>query len=183
MNSIQQYYHSIIRQNFLEKFNCQNSKDIGKFQNLIISGTIKKKFSKQKLNIFSTIYAMELISGKKPVLTKSKKSISGFQLKQDTLLGFKNTLRQKLMYFFLYRFSTAALPRYREFQGFDLKSSKQFKYYSLGLNNIWMFAEIDSQYDLFRSPIGFNLLFNSNIKNKSEILFLLRHFQIPANQN
>ncbi len=174
------YYNSIIRQHFLEKFISSTSKSahVGNFLRVLLSGSFQRK-PKYLLYLYSNLYGIELLSQQRPLLTKAKKSIAGFSLKQNSINGFKSTLRKDYMYLFLYRYSHIALPRLKDFIGHShsLISGASL---NVGHSSLLMFPEIDMQYDLFKDSIGFNLSIQTSCKTKHQTLFLLRHLQIPV---
>lgn len=120
---------------------------------------------------------MGLIAGQKPVITKAKKSIAGFKLREGMPIGVKVTLRNNRMYEFLDRLVTVALPRVRDFRGVNENSFDGWGNYALGLKEQIVFPEID--YDSVDVIRGLDIVICTTAKNDMEAKVLLAGFQMP----
>ncbi|MEX0681218.1 MAG: 50S ribosomal protein L5 [Balneolales bacterium] len=117
------------------------------------------------------------ITGQRPVLTKSRKSISNFKLREGMPIGCKVTLRGKIMYEFLDRFINLALPRTRDFQGVSDKGFDGRGNYTMGITEQSIFPEIDT--DKLDRIHGMDISFVTTAKNDEQALQLLKHFGMP----
>jgi large subunit ribosomal protein L5 len=117
------------------------------------------------------------ITGQKPLITKSKKAIAGFKLKQGVPLGCKVTLRGDRMFEFLDRLISVALPRIRDFRGLSTKSFDGKGNYSFGLKEQFIFPEID--YDKVEMVHGLDITICTSAQNDEQCKVLLRHMGMP----
>jgi large subunit ribosomal protein L5 len=120
---------------------------------------------------------MELIAGQKPVITKAKKSIGQFKLREGMPIGVKVTLRKERMYEFLDRLVTIALPRVRDFRGLNPKSFDGRGNYAMGLKEQLVFPEIN--YDRIEKVRGMDIIVTTTAKTDDEARELLRLFNFP----
>ena len=121
--------------------------------------------------------SLRLISGQKPIVTKSRKSIAGFKLRENLAIGAKVTLRKQRMYEFLDRLITMAMPRIRDFRGVPNKSFDGRGNYTLGLKEQLVFPEIN--YDKVDKIRGMDISFITTAKTDEEAKALLAGFQFP----
>jgi large subunit ribosomal protein L5 len=172
---LENYYKHIIVSNLNEKLIQYNFS----FPSLILSGTISN--FKNKNSILQYLYSLELVSGIRPQLRKSKQSVAAFQLKKNTLLGFKLILRNLYFFSFIERLTFAVLPREREYQGIAIPKTNIYEQTTtmIGFSNFNIFLEMDTQYHLFKNPLGLNLQFKHATYNNREISLLLSHLQFP----
>ena len=117
-----------------------------------------------------------LISGQKPIVTKAKKSISNFKLREGQPVGLKVTLRKKRMYDFLYRFSHIICPRIRDFRGFKKKGDGRSSYH-IGMTDHQVFPELNL--DKVKTEKGMNIAFITTAKTPEECLELLTLLELP----
>jgi large subunit ribosomal protein L5 len=154
----------------MEKFSYKNKMAVPKIDKVILNmglGDVKddtKKFQ-------SAVEELGLITGQKAVITKAKKSISNFKLREGQRIGAKVTLRGKNMYLFLDKLISVALPRVRDFQGLNPKSFDQFGNYALGIKEQLVFPEIN--YDKVEKIRGFDVAVVTTAKDKADSLELL----------
>jgi len=120
---------------------------------------------------------MARISGQKPVVTRAKKSIAGFKLREGMPIGVKVTLRRERMYEFVDRLVTIALPRVRDFRGLNPKSFDGRGNYSMGIKEQIVFPEID--YDKVDTIRGMDIIVCTTAKTDDEARELLKRFQFP----
>jgi large subunit ribosomal protein L5 len=123
---------------------------------------------------------MEKIAGQKPVVTKARKSIAGFKIRDDYPIGVKVTLRKEKMYEFLDRFVSIAIPRIRDFRGLNGKAFDGRGNYNMGITEQIIFPEID--YDKIDTLRGMNITFTTSAKTDEEARALLSEFNFPFKQ-
>ena len=121
------------------------------------------------------------ITGQKPVITKAKKSISNFKLREGQRIGAKVTLRGQRMYEFLDKLISIALPRVRDFRGISPKSFDQFGNYALGIKEQLVFPEIS--YEKIEKVRGFDVIIVTTAKAKADALVLLKELGFPFRAN
>jgi len=117
------------------------------------------------------------ITGQQPIVTKAKKAIAGFKLREEMDLGITITLRGKKMYSFLDRLINLALPRIRDFQGLDPEKFDKYGNYNFGITDQLIFPEID--YENVDQALGLNITIATSSKNQNEALFLLKKMGLP----
>ncbi len=132
---------------------------------------------KDKKKIENAVEDIEKISGQKPVVTKAKKSIAAYSLREGMPIGCKVTLRKDKMYEFLDRLISVAIPRIRDFRGFSRKSFDGRGNYTLGVKEQIIFPEID--YEKIDSLRGLDICITTSAKNDQEALLLLEEFNFP----
>ena len=132
---------------------------------------------KDKKVIEQAVNDIERISGQKPIVTKAKKSIAAFSLREGMPIGCKVTLRKDRMYEFLDRLITIAIPRIRDFRGFSRKAFDGRGNYTLGIKEQIIFPEID--YEKIDSIRGLDISISTSAKNDEEARLLLEEFNFP----
>lgn len=132
---------------------------------------------KDKKIIEQAVSDIEKISGQKPIVTKAKKSIAAFSLREGMPIGCKVTLRKEKMYEFLDRLITIAIPRIRDFRGFSRKSFDGRGNYTMGIKEQIIFPEID--YEKIDSIRGLDISISTSAKNDDEARMLLEEFNFP----
>ena len=135
--------------------------------------------SQDKGKIDGAVNDLKLISGQQPVITKARKSVAGFKLREGVSVGVRVTLRKQKMYEFLDRLVNIALPRVRDFRGLSKKSFDGKWNYSLGLKEQIVFPEID--YDNLDSLRGMDITIVTSAENDEQGLELLKSFNLPIN--
>lgn len=161
---------------FKQKFSYQNDLEIPRLKMVSLNVGIKSADSDNK---FLSYLATQVtnIAGQKAVLTKSRKSISTFKLRDNMPIGCKVTLRGKKMYQFFDRLVNIALPRIRDFRGLSSKGFNQKAHYSFGIKEHSIFLEVDL--DNILKIFGMNINIVTTAKNKEEALYLLRKLNLP----
>ncbi len=156
------------------KFGYKNVMQVPKLRKIVINMGIAKGI-KDKNAIEDSIQELTMLSGQKPIVTKAKKAISNFKLRENQVVGLKVTLRGKRMYDFLYRFVHIIAPRIRDFRGFNRKCDGKGNY-TLGLDDQQIFPEINL--DLVKRTQGMHITFVTSATTDPECLELLKHFKI-----
>jgi large subunit ribosomal protein L5 len=169
-------YDERIVQAMTEKFGYKNRLEVPKLEKIVINmGVGEATQDKKKVEVAAS--EMELIAGQKPVITKAKKSIAQFKLREGMPIGVKVTLRRERMYEFLDRLVTVALPRVRDFRGLNPKSFDGRGNYAMGLKEQIIFPEIS--YDRIDKVRGMDIIITTTAKTDDEARELLRLFNFP----
>ena len=176
---LQDKYNNEISKSLKDKFNYKNDFQIPKLEKVVINMGVGEAVKDSK-KIESAVNELSLITGQKPVVTKSKKANASFKLREGMPIGVKVTLRKSKMYEFIDRFINIALPRVRDFRGINPKSFDGNGNYALGLKEQFVFPEIE--YDNVDSARGMDIIFVTSAKTDSEAKELLNGFDFPFNQ-
>ena len=169
------YFQNIVPK-LLEQFDYKNILQAPRIQKIVINRGLGDASQNAKI-LDSSLKELTIIAGQKGVITRSKKAIAGFKLRQKMPVGVSVTLRGERMYGFLDRLINLALPRIRDFQGISPKSFDGHGNYSLGLEEQLMFPEID--YDKIDQIRGMDISIITTSKNDQEGLALLKEFGMP----
>lgn len=175
MSRIKNLYETTVKGSLLEKFAYKNVMMIPKLKKIVISMGVAEAL-KDKNAMQDAVKELTLLSGQKPVITKAKKAISNFKLREDQGIGLKVTLRGKRMYDFFDRFTNIVSPRIRDFRGFDKKGDGRGSY-SLGLNNQQVFPELNL--DEVKRDQGMNITFVTSATRDEECYELLKLLGMP----
>ena len=158
------------------KFGYKNHMEIPRIEKITLNmGVGEGTQDRKKVTIAAN--EMELISGQKPVVTKAKKSVAQFKLREGMAIGCKVTLRRERMYEFLDRLITIAMPRIRDFRGLNPKSFDGRGNYAMGLKEQIVFPEIS--YDQIEKVRGLDIIVTTSAKTDDEARELLRLFGFP----
>ncbi len=172
-------YDSEIAKAMTEKFGYKNVMEVPKIEKITINMGVGEA-SQDKKKVQTAAAEMELIAGQKPVITKAKKSIAQFKLREGMPIGCKVTLRRERMYEFLDRLITIAMPRIRDFRGLNPKSFDGRGNYAMGLKEQIIFPEIS--YDQIEKVRGMDIIVTTTAKTDDEARELLRLFGFPFPQ-
>ena len=159
-----------------EKFGYKNRMEVPRLEKIVINMGVGEA-TQDKKKVETAASEMELIAGQKPVITKAKKSIAQFKLREGMPIGVKVTLRRERMYEFLDRLVTIALPRVRDFRGLNPKSFDGRGNYAMGLKEQLVFPEIN--YDRIDKVRGMDIIVTTTAKTDDEARELLRLFNFP----
>ena len=160
----------------IEKFGYKNRMEVPRLDKIVINMGVGEA-TQDKKKVETAAQEMELIAGQKPVITKAKKSIAQFKLREGMPIGVKVTLRRERMYEFLDRLVTVALPRVRDFRGLNPKSFDGRGNYAMGLKEQLVFPEIN--YDRIEKVRGMDIIVTTTAKTDDEARELLRLFNFP----
>lgn len=169
-------YHDEIVKAMIEKFGYKNVMEVPKIQKITLNMGVGDAVQDKK-KVETAASEMELIAGQKPVVTKAKKSIASFKLREGMPIGCKVTLRRERMYEFLDRLITIAMPRIRDFRGVSPKSFDGRGNYAMGLKEQIIFPEIN--YDRIDQVRGMDVIVTTTAKTDDEARELLRLFGFP----
>lgn len=175
MSRLQKRYKEEVKQALREKYKYSNAMLIPSLKKIVISMGLAEA-TKDKNALQDCVKEMTSLSGQKPILTKAKKSVANFKLREDQTIGLKVTLRKKRMYDFFDRFCHIVSPRIRDFRGFPLKCDGSGNY-SLGLEEQQIFPEINI--DEVKRTQGMNITFVTSATNDEECMELLKLLGLP----
>ena len=172
-------YRDNVIPNMVSRFKYENSMQVPKLLSIALNmGIGDAKTSSKKLE--SAIKEMALITGQKPLVTKSKSDISNFKIRKGYPVGCKVTLRSAKMYEFFERLVCIALPRSRDFRGLSFKSFDGRGNYNFGVKEQIIFAEIN--YDDIDSVRGLNITLSTSANTDEEAYWLLKEFGFPLRE-
>ena len=169
-------YDEVVAKAMTERFGYKNVMEVPKIEKITINMGVGEG-SQDKKKVQTAAEEMALISGQKPVITKAKKSIAQFKLREGMPIGCKVTLRRERMYEFLDRLITVAMPRIRDFRGLNPKSFDGRGNYAMGLKEQIIFPEIS--YDQIDKVRGMDIIVTTTAKTDDEARELLRLFGFP----
>ena len=173
---LKQRYDEMIVKAMTEKFGYTNRLEVPRLEKVTLNMGVGEG-SQDKKKVQTAAEEMELISGQKPVITKAKKSIAQFKLREGMPIGCKVTLRKMRMFEFLERLISLALPRVRDFRGVNPKSFDGHGNYAMGLKEQIVFPEIS--YDKIEKVRGMDIIVTTTAKTDEEARELLRLFGFP----
>ena len=172
-------YDERIAQAMIERFGYKNRLEVPRLEKIVLNMGVGEA-TQDKKKVETAASEMELIAGQKPVITKAKKSIAQFKLREGMPIGVKVTLRRERMYEFLDRLVTIALPRVRDFRGLNPKSFDGRGNYAMGLKEQIVFPEIN--YDRIDKVRGMDVIITTTANTDDEARELLRLFNFPFPQ-
>ena len=173
-------YEQTIVKAMTEKFGYKNRLEVPRLDKIVINMGVGEA-TQDKKKVESAAAEMQAIAGQKPVITKAKKSIAQFKLREGMPIGCKVTLRRDRMYEFLDRLVTIALPRVRDFRGLNPRSFDGRGNYALGLKEQIVFPEIN--YDQIDTVRGMDVIITTTARTDEEARELLRLFNFPFPQD
>ena len=176
VNRLKEKYTNEIVPSLMEKFNYSSIMQAPKVDKIVINMGVGDAVSNAK-NLDEAVEELTLISGQKPVITRAKKSIAGFRLREGMSIGAKVTLRGDRMYDFLYKLINVSLPRVRDFRGISSRSFDGRGNYTLGIKEQLIFPEID--YDKVNRVRGLDVVIVTTAKTDEEARELLTEFGMP----
>ena len=173
---LQQVYRESIAPQLMEKFGYTSPMQVPRLSKITLNMGVSEAVSDKKV-MEHAVSDMTKIAGQKPVVTKSKKPIAGFKIREDVPIGCMVTLRGVQMYEFLDRFVTIALPRVRDFRGISGRSFDGRGNYNVGVKEQIIFPEVD--YDKVDALRGLNISITTTAKTDDEAKALLAAFKFP----
>jgi large subunit ribosomal protein L5 len=177
--SLRALYREQVISAMQKQFNYQNVMEVPKLTSISLNMGLGDAKTNSKY-LESAVEEMTLISGQKPIITKSKKDISNFKIRKGWPVGCKVTLHSNMMYEFLERLISVALPRTRDFRGLSFKSFDGRGNYNFGIKEQIIFTEID--YDKIESIRGMNITITTSAKSNDEAYHLLKYFGLPLRE-
>ncbi len=176
MNSLKEKYNKEIIPELTKKYNYTTVMNVPKLEKIVVNMGVGDATLNSKL-LDVAVTELEKITGQKPVITKAKKSIAGFKLREGQAIGCKVTLRADTMYTFLEKLIKIVLPRVRDFRGISNKAFDGRGNYTLGIKEQTIFPEI--VYDEVVKVRGMDIVFVTTAKTNEEALDLLKGFGLP----
>ena len=169
------YYDSIVEA-MTKKFGYKNVMEVPKLEKIVVNMGVGEAKENAKV-LENAVSDMEIITGQKAVLTKAKKSVANFKIREGMAIGCKTTLRGAKMYEFLDRLVNLALPRVRDFRGVNPNGVDGRGNYALGIKEQFIFPEIE--YDKIDKTRGMDVIIVTTAKTDEEARELLRLFNMP----
>ena len=176
MARLQEYYMNTVRSQLMEKLGYKNIMQVPRIEKITLNIGAGEAVRDKKV-IEKVVTDMEQIAGQKAVVTKARKSIAGFSIRDNFPIGCKVTLRKTRMYEFLDRLISIAIPRVRDFRGLNSKAFDGRGNYSLGITEQIIFPEID--YDKIDAIRGMDIAITTSAKTDDEAKALLEAFSFP----
>ena len=176
---MRKHYDEVVRQKLIEEFGYKNPMQVPQIEKIVLNmGVGESTADSKKASVAAADLA--LIAGQKPVVTRARKAIATFKVRENMPIGAKVTLRKARMYEFLDRLVTVALPRVRDFRGLNPKSFDGRGNYAMGIKEHLVFPEIN--YDKAEQIWGMDVVITTTAKTDEEARALLKHFNFPFRQ-
>jgi large subunit ribosomal protein L5 len=176
MARLYDYYKATVSPELMKKFGYKSVMEVPRIEKITLNMGVGEAVADKKV-MDHAVGDMQKIAGQKPVVTKSKKSIAGFKIRENYPVGCKVTLRRDRMYEFLDRLVTVAIPRIRDFRGISGKSFDGRGNYNMGVKEQIIFPEIE--YDKIDALRGMNITITTTAKTDEEAKALLMAFKFP----
>jgi large subunit ribosomal protein L5 len=170
------FYREKVVPDLMSKFGYKSVMQVPRLTKITLNMGVSEAVADKKV-MDNAVGDLTKISGQKPVVTKSRKAIAGFKIRENVAIGTMVTLRGARMYEFLDRFVTVALPRVRDFRGISVRSFDGRGNYNVGVKEQIIFPEID--YDKVDAVRGMNISFTTSAKSDDECKALLAAFRFP----
>ncbi len=176
MSNLKTYYNDVIVAKLMEQFNYGSVMAVPKLEKIIVNIGVGDAVANSK-NLDAAVEELATFTGQKPVITKAKKSISNFKLREGMPIGAKVTLRSERMYYFLEKLVSVALPRVRDFRGISADAFDGRGNYTLGVKEQIIFPEINI--DKVTKVRGMDITIVTTAKTDAEAKALLTAFGMP----
>ncbi len=176
MARLYEFYKDKVVPDLIKQFGYKSVMEVPRIEKITLNMGVGEAVADKKVMDFA-VGDMQKIAGQKPVVTKSKKSIAGFKIRENYPVGCKVTLRKARMYEFLDRLVTVAIPRIRDFRGISGKSFDGRGNYNMGVKEQIIFPEIE--YDKIDALRGMNITITTTAKTDEEARALLAAFKFP----
>jgi large subunit ribosomal protein L5 len=173
---LKQQYNDVIKDALIKEFGYANPMEVPRLDKVVLNMGVGEGINDSK-KVTAAAADLTLISGQKPVITKARKSIATFKLREGMPIGAKVTLRKNRMYEFIDRLVNIALPRVRDFRGLNPKSFDGRGNFSLGLKEHIIFPEID--YDKVEDVLGMDIIVCTTARTDDEARALLQGLNFP----
>ncbi len=173
---LKQHYQKVLRGELVKEFGYANPMQVPRLEKIVLNMGVGEAVADSK-KVQAAASDLGRIAGQRPVITRARKSIAAFKLREGMPIGAKVTLRNNQMYEFLDRLVNIALPRVRDFRGLSPKSFDGRGNYSLGLKEHIIFPEID--YDKVEDILGMDIVVCTTAPTNDEAQALLRGFNFP----
>ena len=177
MARLKDFYNTTVVPSLMEQFNYASIMEVPRIEKITLNIGLGEAVADKKV-MEHALSDLTKIAGQKPVVTKARKSIAGFKIREGYPVGCMVTLRKDKMYEFLDRLVNVALPRVRDFRGLNGKSFDSFGNYNFGIKEQIIFPEIE--YDKIDALRGMNITITTSAKNSDEARALLKSFSFPV---
>ena len=176
MARLQDFYKDTVVANLQKELGCKSVMEVPRITKITINMGVGEAIGDKKV-LENAVSDMTKIAGQKPVVTKARKSVAGFKIREGYPIGCKVTLRSERMYEFLDRLVSIAIPRIRDFRGLNPKSFDGMGNYSMGVKEQIIFPEIE--YDKIDKIRGMDITISTSAKTDDEAKALLKAFNFP----
>ncbi|CAE6741672.1 50S ribosomal protein L5 [Candidatus Nitrotoga fabula] len=176
MARLYEHYKKTVVPDLMQKFGYKSVMEVPRIEKITLNMGVGEAVADKKV-MEHAVGDLQKIAGQKPVVTKARKSIAGFKIRENYPVGCKVTLRKSRMYEFLDRLVTVAIPRVRDFRGISGKSFDGRGNYNMGIKEQIIFPEIE--YDKIDALRGMNITITTSAKNDEEARALLLAFKFP----
>jgi len=176
MSRLYDYYKNTVAKEMMVKYGYKSIMEVTRIEKITLNMGVGEAVADKKV-MDHAVADMQKIAGQKPVVTKSKKSIAGFKIRENYPVGCKVTLRRERMYEFLDRLVTISIPRIRDFRGLSGKAFDGRGNYNMGVKEQIIFPEIE--YDKIDMLRGMNITITTSAKTDDEARALLTAFKLP----
>ena len=176
---LRKHYDEVVRDKLVEEFGYKNRMQVPSIEKIVLNMGVGEAVNDSKKAAVAAA-DLALIAGQKPVVTKARKAIATFKVRENMPIGAKVTLRKERMYEFMDRLITIALPRVRDFRGLNPKSFDGRGNFALGIKEHIVFPEIN--YDRVEAIWGMDVIVCTSAKTDEEARALLKHFNFPFRQ-
>jgi large subunit ribosomal protein L5 len=173
---MQELYETQVKPSLVEQFGYENTMEVPRLEKIVVNMGVGAGVQDAK-KVQAAANDLALITGQKPIITRAKRSIASFKLREGMSVGCKVTLRRERMFEFLDRLITVALPRVRDFRGVPVKSFDGRGNFAMGLKEQIVFPEID--YDKVDEVRGLDIVICTSAKTNEEAKALLAGFDMP----
>ena len=173
---LKQQYQDVLRRELIKEFGYENPMQVPRLDKVVLNMGVGEGINDSK-KVNAAAADLALIAGQKPVITRARKSIATFKLREGMPIGAKVTLRQNRMYEFVDRLVNIALPRVRDFRGLNPKSFDGRGNYAIGLKEHIIFPEIN--FDKVEEIWGMDIIVCTTASNDDEARALLKHLNFP----
>jgi len=176
MARLKEHYKEKVIPALIKEFKYKNVMEVPRFEKIVVNMGLGEAIRNAKI-LDNAVQELSKIVGQRPVVTKARKSIATFKLRQGMSIGCMVTLRSEIMYEFFDRLANVAIPRIRDFRGISPKSFDGRGNFSMGMNEHYIFPEID--YDKIEAVLGMNISIVTTAKTDDEARELLRFMGVP----
>lgn len=176
MNRLKEKYNSEITESLVKNFNYSSAMEVPKIEKIVVNMGVGDAVQNSKV-LDNAVEELQAITGQKPLVTKAKKSVATFRLREGMPIGAKVTLRGERMYEFLDKLIAVSLPRVRDFRGVSKKAFDGRGNYTLGIKEQLIFPEID--YDQVSKVRGMDIVIVTSANTDEEARELLSQFGMP----
>ena len=178
--TLRTYYKEKVIPSLMEQFKYENIHEVPKITKITVNRGLGEA-SKNNKALDSSLQELALITGQQPIVTKARKSIAGYKIRDGMPVGIAVTLRKQIMYAFLERFIHLSLPRIRDFKGISIKGFDGRGNYNIGIREQLIFPEIE--YDKVDQIRGMDISITTTAKTQQEGIALLKSLGMPFNDN